>query len=127
MGRGLGKGLGHKADGGGWGCLAWSGGQLGGPDRSPQLPDRGCEGGSVSAPREQATGQEGTAPGCARAGLGWIWGKMSSGKGWPGMGTGCPGRGRRHHPGGFNTHTDAAPGAMVSGGLAGLTAPSQPM
>ena len=76
---GWGGGWGTGLVGSGWG--SWGGsacrkGGSGGPDRS-QLPGRGCgQGGSVSAPREPATGQEGTASSCARGGLGWVPGKV---------------------------------------------------
>ena len=35
---------------------------------------------------------------CTRAGLDWIFGKISSLKEWSGTGTGCPGQWGSHHP-----------------------------
>lgn len=41
----------------------------------------------VPSPREQVTGHEETILGCAKGGSGWVWGKISSLKGWSGPGT----------------------------------------
>ena len=98
---------------------------LGGDPIALRLPEGAGAGGSVSSPREPATGQEGTAPGCARGGSGGISGEIPSRKGWPGRGTGCPGTGCCHRPrGGSKPPQAPCLGTRFSGGLgsAGLGA-----
>ena len=91
-------GAGEGAGGAG-GAQPGEQGAQGGPSGSLQLPGRRLQrGGSVSAPKEPAAGQEGTASSRTRAGSGWARGEMSSPTGWPSAGTGCPGTGCRHRP-----------------------------
>ena len=122
-GHGAGEGAAAPAGGAGGAQPGETG--LGGDPIALRLPEGAGAGGSVSSPREPATGQEGTAPGCARGGSGGISGEIPSRKGWPGRGTGCPGTGCCHRPrGGSKPPQAPCLGTRFSGGLgsAGLGA-----
>ena len=83
---------------GNWGCLSWRKKAEGGPHCSLQLPERRLWRGGVGLfSQEQAMGWEETASSCARGGLDWILGKISSLKGLSSIGTGCPGKTLSHH------------------------------
>jgi len=72
----------------------------------------------VSFPKLQAIGQEKTTSGCARGGLDWKLGRLSSLKGLSSIGTGCPGKWLSHHAWRYLRRVDVAlRGACCSGGL----------
>lgn len=70
-----------------WGCLVWRGGGWGEASLRGGL-HAAARGVPVSLLSWEVTEHKETVPNCSREGLGWLSGKISSWKGWSGIGTG---------------------------------------